>query len=110
MLKNFFSAIVPGSRDKDVLTKEQYGPIKVITSSDDIIARKSDKSKICVIMDGRDYEAKLSLYVGDITKFSRIDEYFTETPKKKLNNLIEASNLSTNDFNLSKLEGHYKQG
>ena len=44
-------------------------------------------------MDRTDYEAKLSLIVGDTNKFSRIDEDSRETLKKKLNNLMYAANL-----------------
>ena len=98
-----FGLKVPGCRDKDVLTNEQYGLIKTFTSRDDITVRKSDKSKTCVSMDSTDYEAKLSLIVGDTTKFSRIDEDSSETLKKKLINLIDAANLSTNDLQFSKL-------
>ena len=106
-----FSLQVTGSRDKDVLTKVQYRLIKVFTNRDDIIARKSDKSNTCVIMDRSDYEAKLSLNVGDTTKFSQIDKYSTETLKKKIEKPnTYASNLSANDLKLSKLLGHYKSG
>ena len=62
-------------------------------------------------MDRSDYEAKLSLNVGDTTKFSQIDKYSTETLKKKIEKPnTYASNLSANDLKLSKLLGHYKSG
>ena len=61
-------------------------------------------------MDRTDYEPKLSLIVEDTTNYSEIDEDFTETQKKRLTNLIDASKLSTNGLKLSKLVGPYKPG
>ena len=49
-------------------------------------------------MDRTDHEARLSLTVGDTTIFSRNDEDSTETQKKKLNSLIDATKYSTNDI------------
>ena len=72
--------------------------------------RKSDKSNSIVIMDRSDYLNKLSSIVADEQKFTRLTKDSTEALKKKLNGLIEASNMSTNDFKFNKLVGHYKPG
>ena len=94
----WFTLQVPWSIDKDVLTVEQYGQFKTFTSKDDIIVRKTDRTSTCVFMDRTDHEARLSLTVGDTTIFSRNDEDSTETQKKKLNSLIDATKYSTNDI------------
>ena len=94
--------------DKDLLTREQYIKLKGLRDNEQVIIRKSDESNSIFIMDRSDYLIKQSCIVGDKQKFTKLTKDSTKALKKKLNGLIKASNMSTNDSKLNKLVGHYK--
>ena len=105
-----FGLRAPHMSINDVLSKEDYKLIQEIKNKPDITIRKADKSNTFVIFNTQDYQQKLNDMLADETKFKKINCNPIEPLKKKINGLIDAINLTTNNSPLMKLVGHYKPG
>ena len=84
--------------DKDLFSREHNIKLKELRDNEQVTVRTSNKSNSIVIMDRSNYLNKLSSIVGDEQKFSKLTKDSTEALKKKLNGLIETSNMPTNEF------------
>ena len=96
--------------NKDLLTKDEYRAVKEFCCNPDIVVRKADKSNRIVILDKTEYFDKLNAIVNDVRKFKILNKDPTEDLKRKLNQLLVAINLTTDDVKFSKLVGHYEPG
>ena len=98
------------NHSKDLITKEEYGIIKMFNENENIVIRKADKSNTFVIMNKTDYEDKIDALISDTSKFVRIQKDPSDKLKTELNAEITRINSTNNDKAICKVSGHHEPG
>ena len=88
------SHINRGNYSKSCLPTELREAAKSLRNNSNIIVRRADKSKMYVVMNRADYEAKLNDLLSDQNKFVKLDRDPCERIKKDINNQKNLLNSS----------------